>query len=128
MVRTETNRKLSEAELNLKDALKRLDRIELSDRVISMEQEKVIDMLVEFRIQAQQLDSLNTERVRLEAIVAETKDRQFVPECSVCMEKPAKTTFVDCGHVVCCIECSGKMNGQCPLCRRRSYAVIELFI
>ena len=46
--------------------------------------------------------------------------------CSICYDKEINTAFYDCGHVVACRECANKID-QCPICRRRVVARLELF-
>lgn len=46
--------------------------------------------------------------------------------CSICFEGDLSTAFYDCGHVVACKECAGRIE-VCPVCRRRVLARLELF-
>jgi hypothetical protein len=46
--------------------------------------------------------------------------------CKVCFEAEINTAFYDCGHVVACKSCAQSMD-QCPVCRRRILARLELF-
>ncbi|XP_044748828.1 E3 ubiquitin-protein ligase LRSAM1-like isoform X2 [Coccinella septempunctata] len=39
-----------------------------------------------------------------------------ITECVVCMDKECQVIFVPCGHIVCCLACSGNLS-QCPFCR-----------
>ena len=37
-------------------------------------------------------------------------------QCAICCERPLKTIFANCGHMLCCVECSLKCD-TCPVCR-----------
>ena len=37
-------------------------------------------------------------------------------QCAICCERPLKTIFANCGHMLCCTECALKCN-NCPVCR-----------
>ena len=39
--------------------------------------------------------------------------------CVVCMYARSEVVYKECGHLVCCGVCAGRMD-RCPLCRRRS--------
>ena len=39
--------------------------------------------------------------------------------CVVCLYEEACVCYKDCGHLVCCEGCAGRMT-RCPLCRRKS--------
>jgi len=60
-----------------------------------------------------------------------------VTECIICMSKYKDTVFANCGHYVCCEECSLKIftgdplqgGKKCPVCRSKiSYLVKKEFI
>ena len=41
-------------------------------------------------------------------------------ECSFCMENPASTALMPCGHCFCCKEgCGSKTVSVCPCCQRK---------
>ena len=41
-------------------------------------------------------------------------------ECSFCMERPASTALVPCGHCFCCKEgCGSKTLSVCPCCQSK---------
>ncbi len=46
--------------------------------------------------------------------------------CSICYERDINTAFYDCGHVVACKGCAAMIE-NCPVCRRRVVARLELF-
>jgi hypothetical protein len=46
--------------------------------------------------------------------------------CVVCLDLPVQTVFLECGHLACCQECSGKLK-QCPICRNTITRVIPIF-
>ena len=46
--------------------------------------------------------------------------------CGICYERPMNTAFYDCGHVVACKQCALQIE-NCPVCRRRVLARLELF-
>lgn len=47
-------------------------------------------------------------------------------ECIVCMSNERDRVFVPCMHVVCCSDCSARMN-SCPVCSA-SYIAMKVFI
>lgn len=47
-------------------------------------------------------------------------------ECVVCMETGAQAIFLPCGHVCCCLVCSGALQ-HCPLCRGEISQRIRLY-
>ena len=46
--------------------------------------------------------------------------------CQICFEREMNTAFYECGHVLACGNCAGKID-TCPVCRKRVLARIELF-
>ncbi|MEQ2282941.1 hypothetical protein AMECASPLE_006016 [Ameca splendens] len=47
-------------------------------------------------------------------------------ECVVCMETESQVIFLPCGHVCCCLVCSGALQ-NCPLCRCNISQRIRLY-
>jgi hypothetical protein len=47
-------------------------------------------------------------------------------DCVVCMDGPAQTVFLECGHVSCCRICSAKLK-NCPICRAVIVRVVPIF-
>lgn len=39
-------------------------------------------------------------------------------KCCICMEAEIETAFIECGHMVACLECS-KLVTRCPICRKK---------
>ena len=37
-------------------------------------------------------------------------------KCAICFERPVRTIFANCGHMLACVQCSLKMD-KCPVCR-----------
>ena len=53
----------------------------------------------------------------LEAVRQVREEVEQVIECSVCMERPAATCFVSCGHLFCCDQtCGSSKTRTCPIC------------
>ncbi|CAL1544063.1 unnamed protein product [Lymnaea stagnalis] len=48
-------------------------------------------------------------------------------QCKVCLSREACVTFVPCGHLVCCPECSAEVD-HCPVCRTNIEHWIRTFI
>lgn len=67
----------------------------------------------------QRLPSAARETDRLRAL----EDRRL---CKVCMDHEIAVVFLDCGHVVCCDECSRKVI-ECPICRQPIKSRIRAF-
>ncbi|KAI8741798.1 E3 ubiquitin-protein ligase mib1 [Biomphalaria glabrata] len=57
------------------------------------------------------------------------KYRQLMEErqCKICMEAEARMTFVPCGHLVSCEDCSSQLK-QCPMCRSDIEKVVKTFL
>ncbi len=47
-------------------------------------------------------------------------------ECVICCALPMRTTFVPCGHMVCCVQCSSRL-GDCPICRQSIRRVMKSY-
>lgn len=81
-------------------------------------------------------EALEVMRIRpedLERLASEKKDSQEKPPavqdmrrvssgnsrniCVVCLDRPRNCLFLDCRHLVCCMEC-GAVVQACPVCRR----------
>ena len=39
--------------------------------------------------------------------------------CVICMQSRSAVVYKECGHLVCCAVCAGRID-RCPICRRRS--------
>ena len=46
--------------------------------------------------------------------------------CQICYDNEANVAFYDCGHVVACTACAKRME-DCPVCRRKIVAVLNLY-
>ena len=50
--------------------------------------------------------------------------------CKVCCEDVVNAVFLECGHLVCCLECATKIekgSRECPICRSRIVRVVHVF-
>ncbi|XP_041352484.1 baculoviral IAP repeat-containing protein 7-B-like [Gigantopelta aegis] len=47
--------------------------------------------------------------------------------CKICMAKEVEVTFLPCGHLVCCEECS-KLVTHCPVCRKSIRGTIRTYL
>ncbi|XP_060068508.1 baculoviral IAP repeat-containing protein 3-like [Ylistrum balloti] len=47
--------------------------------------------------------------------------------CKICLTEEVRVTFLPCGHLICCMECS-KMVSRCPICRERIETRIKCYI
>ena len=50
----------------------------------------------------------------VEVATRTVRDERLV--CKICMESDIDCVFLDCGHVVSCINCAIQMD-RCPICR-----------
>ena len=61
------------------------------------------------------------------------KARREVPDgkksCCVCLDHPATSAFVPCGHMCVCDACVLEMevDGQCPICRGEIAMTLKIF-
>ena len=46
--------------------------------------------------------------------------------CKICMDSVIECVFVDCGHMICCMNCSSSLN-VCPFCRKTIIKAIKFF-
>jgi hypothetical protein len=46
--------------------------------------------------------------------------------CKVCLEKEVHAVFLPCGHLVCCMTCSEKVE-KCPLCRTNILGSVKAY-
>lgn len=46
--------------------------------------------------------------------------------CKICYDKPADCVFLECGHLVTCADCGGKLK-ECPICRKNITRVVHVF-
>lgn len=66
-------------------------------------------------------------------VVAGVKGGQDIEDgmCAVCMERPADTAVVPCGHMCGCFSClqgiRGTANAQCPMCRGPLTSTIRIY-
>jgi len=47
--------------------------------------------------------------------------------CVVCLERPADTALLECGHLCCCTQC-GEPLTTCPVCRRSIVRKVRIFL
>ncbi|CAE7030141.1 LUL3 [Symbiodinium natans] len=50
--------------------------------------------------------------------------------CVVCLERPADTAVVPCGHLCLCQRCADAMRGQttlCPMCRNEASSTVRIY-
>jgi len=47
-------------------------------------------------------------------------------ECVICEEKKADTALVECGHMLFCGDCAGKLK-ECPVCRQKVVKCIRIY-
>lgn len=65
--------------------------------------------------------------------VLEKKEEQNMEEtnddenmCRICYERVINSVFLECGHMVSCVECGRKLR-DCPVCRQTISRVIHTF-
>lgn len=46
--------------------------------------------------------------------------------CKICMDAPVEAVFLECGHLVACLNCS-KILSECPVCRQYISRIIRFF-
>ena len=60
----------------------------------------------------------------------ETEQEDAKKNCVVCMERPAKTVMVPCGHASYCEECAKRLLstvGSCAICRAKIQTVMNIY-
>jgi hypothetical protein len=46
--------------------------------------------------------------------------------CKVCMDHIIDCVFLECGHLVTCVDC-GRQLRECPLCRQNIVRIVRVF-
>lgn len=46
--------------------------------------------------------------------------------CKVCMDRVIDCVFLECGHLVTCVDC-GRQLRECPLCRQNIVRTVRVF-
>nr|XP_031825306.1 E3 ubiquitin-protein ligase rififylin [Nomia melanderi] len=46
--------------------------------------------------------------------------------CKICWDEPIECVILECGHMVCCLNC-GKQMSECPICKQYVVRVIRIF-
>lgn len=46
--------------------------------------------------------------------------------CKICMDASVDCVFLECGHMVTCVQCGKQMN-ECPICRQYVVRVVRTF-
>ncbi len=46
--------------------------------------------------------------------------------CKICMDSSVDCVFLECGHMVTCVQCGKQMN-ECPICRQYVVRVVRTF-
>ncbi|KAI7901667.1 zinc finger, C3HC4 type-domain-containing protein [Cokeromyces recurvatus] len=50
--------------------------------------------------------------------------------CRICFDAQQNCVFLDCGHMVTCMDCAKKLietNNQCPICREPILKLVHVF-
>ncbi|XP_017792184.1 PREDICTED: E3 ubiquitin-protein ligase RNF34 [Habropoda laboriosa] len=58
-----------------------------------------------------------------------SKTKVDIPDadvCKICWDEPMECVFLECGHVVCCLNC-GKQMSECPICKQYVVRIVRLF-
>eukprot|EP00391_Amoebophrya_sp_Ameob2_P002037 CAMPEP_0179000638 /NCGR_PEP_ID=MMETSP0795-20121207/10806_1 /TAXON_ID=88552 /ORGANISM="Amoebophrya sp., Strain Ameob2" /LENGTH=936 /DNA_ID=CAMNT_0020693703 /DNA_START=179 /DNA_END=2990 /DNA_ORIENTATION=+ len=70
--------------------------------------------------------SASTRPTAKETTYVKLQKREDENLCKICFDGELNCCLYPCGHVVCCVECSKKIN-ECPVCRQFIGEVIKLF-
>lgn len=70
------------------------------------------------------IEALSSKLSRLQ-LKTETLAKDLT--CVVCYVNKRAITFLDCGHLATCIECSKKLNKTCPVCRTQNSKIQKIF-
>ncbi|UJR08115.1 hypothetical protein I4U23_012392 [Adineta vaga] len=46
--------------------------------------------------------------------------------CKVCLDAPANCAFIECGHIVSCLNCA-KLLTRCPICRETIKRTLRVY-
>ncbi|CAK9822940.1 E3 ubiquitin-protein ligase RNF34 [Anthophora retusa] len=46
--------------------------------------------------------------------------------CKICWDEPIECVFLECGHMVCCLNC-GKQMSDCPICKQYVVRIVRTF-
>ena len=67
-------------------------------------------------------DSVKTEAAS-EEVASEVNDANF---CKICWDNAVNCVFLECGHMITCIDCS-KQIVECPVCRQHISRKVRVF-
>ncbi|XP_052808113.1 putative inhibitor of apoptosis [Mya arenaria] len=62
--------------------------------------------------------SCSSGSLELESVLEENKKLKDQQLCKICMDKEVCITFLPCGHLATCLDCSTSLH-ECPMCRRK---------
>jgi len=106
---------------NLSDDVKKLCDLTQNLQKINIMLEKTVSRVKhEYNELQKQLTECKRKLSRAENRVQQVSHCTTVSEniCVICMTNPRECAYVNCGHVCACIECSERMESQCPICRQ----------
>ncbi len=46
--------------------------------------------------------------------------------CKICVNNKIECVFSECGHMICCMNCSSNLK-TCPICRKKIVTAIKVF-
>ncbi|MBS1890082.1 MAG: RING-HC finger protein [Actinobacteria bacterium] len=60
--------------------------------------------------------------------IEETKRREQLNQCAICMESSPRYAIVPCGHLCLCEKCKGEItDSHCPVCRSKANQILKVF-
>ena len=75
-------------------------------------------------MQVQTVNNIQTDK-KPEAL-KQSEIRNDEKNCKICMELDIDCVFVDCGHMVSCMQCASKFL-ICPICRKKIKQKLKIF-
>ncbi|KAI8645685.1 zinc finger, C3HC4 type-domain-containing protein [Parasitella parasitica] len=130
----------SENLLSLHDMVKaKIDPASLSVRTLKsilkanyVEQSHVIEKSELVKLVIRLVDSYKTEHANNDGSDSGTSGTSGNEDtmCRICMDAQQNCVFLDCGHMVTCMECAKKLiesKNECPICREPILKLVHVF-
>ncbi|KAI9486696.1 MAG: zinc finger, C3HC4 type-domain-containing protein [Benjaminiella poitrasii] len=131
-----TNTNNTDNLLSLHDMIKaNIDPASLSVRTLKsilkanfVEQSHVIEKSELVKLVQRLVDQYKAEYTSNDASAGAGKNDDNL--CRICFDAQQNCVFLDCGHMVTCMECAKKLieaNNQCPICREPILKLVHVF-
>ena len=73
-----------------------------------------------YRISKSYIKIVEEDSIEFSSTISKIFEDTAVTDCMICMDREKVIVFAQCGHYICCLECSEtlfKTTQKCPVCR-----------